>query len=50
MVIMSMKTYEETLYLNNVYSKLAQAENEIRSQNTVDARRSLQELRGKYGI
>ncbi len=50
MVIMSMKTYEETMYLKDVYTKLAQAEDEVRSGKTVDARSALKELRGKYGI
>ena len=50
MVIMSMKTYEETICRNEVYSKLAQAEDEIRSGKTIDARSALKELRGKYGI
>ncbi len=50
MVIMSMKTYEETMYLKDVYTKLAQAEDEVRSGKTVDARSALKDLRGKYGI
>ena len=50
MVIMSMKTYEETLCLNEIYSKLAQAEEEIRKGNTVDAHSALRDLRNKYGI
>lgn len=48
MVIMSMKTYEETVSLREVYAKLAQAEQEIREGKTVDARSSLAQLRGKY--
>ena len=50
MVIMSMKTYEESIGRNEVYAKLAQAEDEIRSGKTVDARSALKNLRGKYGI
>ena len=50
MVIMSMKTYEETMYLKEIYSKLAQAEDEVRSGKTMDARAALQGLRGKYGV
>lgn len=50
MVIMSMKTYEETMYMKDVYSKLAQAEDEVHSGKTVDACSALKGLRGKYGI
>ena len=50
MVIMSMKAYEEKLAVLDVYSKLAEAEEEIRAGKTVDAHFSLKELRAKYGI
>ena len=50
MVIMSMKAYEGKMYLLDVYSKLAEAEGELREGKTVDARTSLKDLRAKYGI
>ena len=50
MVIMSMKAYEEKMYLLDVYTKLAEAENEIREGKTVDARTALKELRAKHGL
>ena len=50
MVIMSMKAYEEKLAILDVYSKLAEAEEEIREGKTVDAQTSLKGLRAKYGI
>ena len=50
MVIMSMKAYEEKMYLLDVYTKLAEAENEIREDKTVDARTALKELRAKHGL
>ena len=50
MVIMSMKAYEEKMYLMDVYAKLAEAEDEIREGRTVDARQALKELRAKHGL
>ena len=50
MVIMSMKAYEEKMWLLDVYAKLAEAENEVRGGKTVDARTALKELRAKHGL
>ena len=50
MVIMSMKAYEEKMYLMDVYAKLAEAEDEICEGRTVDARQALKELRAKHGL
>ena len=50
MVIMSMKAYEEKMYLMDVYARLAEAEDEIRGGKLVDARQALKELRTKYGL
>ncbi|RKJ75389.1 type II toxin-antitoxin system Phd/YefM family antitoxin [Butyricicoccus sp. 1XD8-22] len=50
MVIMSMKAYEEKLAVLDVYSKLVEAEEEIREGKTVEAHTSLKGLREKYGI
>ena len=50
MVIMSMKAYEEKLAVLDVYSKLVEAEEEIREEKTVEAHTSLKGLREKYGI
>ena len=50
MVIMGMKAYEEKMYLMDVYTKLAQAEEEIRAGATGDARQALKDLRAKYGL
>ena len=50
MVIMSMKAYEEKMYMMDVYTKLAQAEDEIRACKTGDARQALKDLRAKYGL
>ena len=50
MVIMSMKAYEERMLMQDVYAKLAEAEDEIRAGKTVDARTALKELRAKHGL
>lgn len=50
MVIMSMKAYEERMLMQDVYTKLAEAEDEIRAGKTSDARTGLKELRAKHGL
>ena len=50
MVIMSMKAYEERLWLLDAYSKLAEAEDDLNVGRTVDARSALKDLRAKYGL
>ncbi len=50
MVIMSMKAFEERMLMQDVYAKLAEAEDEIRAGKTVDARTALKELRAKHGL
>lgn len=50
MVIMSMKTYEESMLMNDIYSKLYEAEIEVREGKVSDAREGLKALREKYGL
>jgi len=50
MVIMSMKAYEEKMFMAEVYSKLAQAEAEVKEGKVSDAREGLAALREKYGL
>jgi PHD/YefM family antitoxin component YafN of YafNO toxin-antitoxin module len=50
MVIMSMETYEKTMYLNQVYQAVEVAEKEIEECKTLDAKKAFKELRSKYGI
>ena len=50
MVIMSMKAYEEKLWLLDAYAKLAEAEAELRDGKTVDARSALKKLRENHGL
>lgn len=50
MVIMSMKAYEEKMFMADVYFKLAEAEAEVREGKVSDAREGLRTLREKYGL
>ena len=50
MVIMSMKAYDEKMWLLDDYAKLAEAEAEVQDGKTVDARSALKEFRGKHGL
>lgn len=50
MVIMSMKAYEEKMYMLDVYQKLAEAEAQVRDGKVLDADASLNTLRSKYHV
>ena len=50
MVVMSMKAYEEKLFMVDVYAKLAEAESDIQEGKVSDAREGLRTLRDKYGL
>lgn len=50
MVIMSMKAYEERMLMQDVYVKLAEAEDEVREGKAADAHTALKELRAKHGL
>lgn len=50
MVIMSMKAYEAKMFMADVYSKLTEAEAEVREGKVSDAREGLRTLREKYGL
>ncbi len=50
MVIMSMKTFEEKMFLADVYAKLAEAEAQAAAGKVSDAREGLETMREKYGL
>lgn len=50
MVIMSMKAYEEKMYMNDVYSKLSAAEEQVKAGKTLDADASIKSIREKYNV
>ena len=50
MVIMSMKTYEEQMFMLDVYKKLAEAEKQLSEGKVLDGEDSLRSLREKYNV
>lgn len=50
MVIMSMEVYEKTMLIHAVSEKLSKAEEQIERGEVSDAKTSLSNLRGKYGL
>ena len=50
MVIMSMETYEKTMFLNDVYRKLEEGESSILSGDVMDGFDSLKAIREKHGL
>ena len=50
MVIMSMETYEKTMFLNDVYRKLEEGEQSIQSGDVMDGFDSLETIREKHGL
>ena len=50
MVIMSMKMYEDMLYMQSVYNRLADSEADIASGKKTNAKASLRRVREKYNV
>ena len=50
MVIMSIETYEKTMFMNDVYKKLENAEKSVASGDVQDALESLKLIREKYNV
>ncbi|HNX28722.1 MAG TPA: type II toxin-antitoxin system prevent-host-death family antitoxin [Syntrophomonadaceae bacterium] len=50
MVIMSMKMYEEKMFMLDVYSKLIAAEEQIKEGKILDGDESLKRIREKYNV
>ena len=50
MVIMSMETYERTMFLNDVYRKLEEGERSIEAGDVMDGFDSLRAIRTKHGL
>jgi prevent-host-death family protein len=50
MVIMSMETYERTMFINNLYKKLEEGEQSIQDGKVADAFASLKAIREKHGL
>lgn len=50
LVVMSMKVFEERMAMNEVYAKLAEAEDDIKNGRVLDAKTSLNKIREKYHV
>ena len=50
MVIMSMETYEKTMFVNDVYRKVEAGEHSVRSGDVMDGFDSLKAVRKKHGL
>ena len=50
MVIMSLETYEKQMRLLDVYSKLAVAEEQVKTGKVMSAETSMKGLRERYGL
>ncbi|MDA8212705.1 MAG: type II toxin-antitoxin system Phd/YefM family antitoxin [Clostridia bacterium] len=50
MVIMSMKMYEEKMFMLDVYSKLLVAEEQLKEGKVLDGDASLKSIREKYNV
>jgi PHD/YefM family antitoxin component YafN of YafNO toxin-antitoxin module len=50
MVIMSMKIYEEKMFMSDVYAKLADGEEQMKNGRVLDGDVSLKSIREKYNL
>ena len=50
MVIMSMKMYQEKLFMHDIYSKLAESEADVAAGRTKNAKASLHRLKEKLNV
>ena len=50
MVIMSIKMYEEKLFMHDVYNKLAESEADVAAGRTTNAKESLKRIREKHNV
>ena len=50
MVIMSMETYKEKMYLLEVYDKLIAAEEQLKYCKVIDGETSLKKIREKHNV
>lgn len=50
MVIMSMETFEKSVFLSNLHEKLALAEADVKAGRVFDADDAISDIRKKYGL
>jgi len=50
MVIMSIKIFEERMFMQDVYCKIEESENDVSTGRTNNAKESLKRVREKYSV
>ncbi|MBR7063693.1 MAG: type II toxin-antitoxin system Phd/YefM family antitoxin [Treponema sp.] len=50
MVIMSMETYEKTMFLNNLYNKISLSEADLKAGRASDVDEAIADIKKKYGL
>ena len=50
MVIMSIKTFEENMFMQNIYNKLEESEADVATGRISNAKASLKSIREKYRV
>jgi PHD/YefM family antitoxin component YafN of YafNO toxin-antitoxin module len=50
MVIMSAQIFEERMFMQDVYNKLAESESDVAAGNVKDAKKSLKRIREKHNV
>jgi PHD/YefM family antitoxin component YafN of YafNO toxin-antitoxin module len=50
MVIMSIETYESSCFMQDVYGKIEEAEDDIQNNRLVDAKSAIQNSKDKYEL
>jgi len=50
MVIMSIQTFEERMFMQEVYIKLAESETDVTNGHTMNAKESLKRIRARYNV
>jgi PHD/YefM family antitoxin component YafN of YafNO toxin-antitoxin module len=50
MVIMSMKLFEDSMFMQNVYNKLAESETDFENDRKSNAKSSLKRIREKHNV
>ena len=50
MVVMSIETYEKTMFINNVYNKLEEAKQDIKNKELSSVENAVDRIKLKYGL
>lgn len=50
MVVMSIETYEKTMFINNVYNKLEEAKQDVKNKELSSVENAVDRIKLKYGL